>query len=366
MPIPTFKLKAYILPMALAVAGLSTTACAPVQDAQQSFKDTFASDDPCSNNARNIGMVGGALLGAIVANQLGDGAGAAIVGIAAGAGIGALIGQDMDERRCELHKISQKYQIPIQAQPITLADSGLTVQEQSEFKDTDNVGLKVNLQDTGKQFLSGSATLTPQARAYFTDIAKSYSPEFTNAKDKKQHAMAFQRKILIIGHTDDVGDSNANAVLAEKRAKEVANVFASQGVPKANLHYQGAGETQPRADNRTEEGRNKNRRAEIIDLPSQNALHAYLAHRKPVLAYYRTVPTAPQTQANQTMPTTQKTPASVKKTSLIPRALLKPTTHLMPLDVAGILKVSQLIKCKPMLILARPFLKKTIWHGCRF
>lgn len=285
---PKTQLKKQILISSLAIAALSTTACAPVKDAQQSLKETFASDDPCSNNARNTGVVLGGILGAVIANKLGDDLAASMVGVAIGAGIGGLIGNDMDDRRCELHKISQKYKIPIQSQAIQLSEAGINPKTSKQYEEKDALGLKVNLQDTGKQFLTGSSKLTPEAEEYFTAIAKSYSPKFNDSKDKKQNEILSQRQILIIGHTDDIGDSNSNAILAEKRAMTVANIFAKQGIKKANIHYQGAGETQPIADNRTEAGRNKNRRAEILDLPDQASLKAYLVNRKPVVAYYRT------------------------------------------------------------------------------
>lgn len=282
------KFKTNVLISSIAIATLSTTACAPVKDAQQSFKETFASDDPCSNNARNTGAVIGGVLGAVFANKLGDDLAASMMGVAIGAGIGGLIGNDMDNRRCELHKISQKYKIPIQSQSIKLVEAGINPKTNKLYDENDSLGLKVNLQDTGKQFLTGSSKLTPQAEEYFTEIAKSYSPKYNQSKDQKQKDILAKRQILIIGHTDDVGDSNSNAILAEKRAMTVANIFATQGIEKANIHYQGAGETQPIADNRTEAGRNKNRRAEILDLPDQSALKAYLVNRKPVVAFYRT------------------------------------------------------------------------------
>lgn len=279
-------LRKQILISSIAMTALATTACAPVKQAQQSFKDTFTSLDPCSNNARNIGVVAGGVVGGIIGHQIGD-IGAPI-GAIVGASIGGFIGHDMDNRRCELHKISQKYEIPIQSQPIELGEAGINPKNNKEYGEKDALGLKVNLQDTGKQFLTGSSKLTPKAEEYFTAIAASYSPAAGDAKDKKTNDIFAKRQILIIGHTDDVGNSNGNAVLAEKRAIEVAKIFEKQGINKSNIHYQGAGETQPIADNRTEEGRSKNRRAEIIDLPDQAALYAYLAHRKPVIAFYRT------------------------------------------------------------------------------
>src|SRR6201999_2505631 len=95
------------------------------------------------------------------------------------------------------------------------------------------------------------------------------------------------KRILLVGHTDDTGGSTENANLSERRAAAVARVFASQGVPAANLYYQGAGETLPVADNHTEAGRAANRRVEIVDLTDDAAFHKFLASRRQTLAFYR-------------------------------------------------------------------------------
>lgn len=81
---------------------------------QPSFKETFASDDPCSNNARNIGIGVGAVLGAVIGNQVKHNDKARLLGAALGATAGGLIGYDMDKRRCELSKIAKQYNLDIQ------------------------------------------------------------------------------------------------------------------------------------------------------------------------------------------------------------------------------------------------------------
>jgi hypothetical protein len=93
----------------------------------------------------------------------------------------------------------------------------------------------------------------------------------------------------LIGHTDDSGSSQLNADLSERRAKAVAKLFKDAGVPEGQIFYQGAGETLPMADNKTPEGRAKNRRVEIVDLNDETSFKAYLANRRPNTAYYRPV-----------------------------------------------------------------------------
>ncbi|MES2652312.1 MAG: OmpA family protein [Bacteroidota bacterium] len=70
--------------------------------------------------------------------------------------------------------------------------------------------------------------------------------------------------IEIEGHTDNVGDRKLNEKLAENRAKEVYSYLITNGIDKKRLTFKGYGETKPKADNTTEEGRMQNRRTEFI------------------------------------------------------------------------------------------------------
>ena len=69
--------------------------------------------------------------------------------------------------------------------------------------------------------------------------------------------------VRITGHTDDVGSERSNQILSEGRANAVRNELLKRGVAPARIEADGKGETQPIADNKTEEGRAKNRRVEI-------------------------------------------------------------------------------------------------------
>ena len=67
----------------------------------------------------------------------------------------------------------------------------------------------------------------------------------------------------ISGHTDDVGNADKNMVLSKKRAESVKRFLISKGVSEAQLVIKFFGETAPIADNKTAEGRQKNRRVEM-------------------------------------------------------------------------------------------------------
>ncbi len=70
-------------------------------------------------------------------------------------------------------------------------------------------------------------------------------------------------KIEIRGNTDNVGTEASNQVLSEARAKSVYTYLTSKGIDPSRLTYLGLGETQPKADNATAEGRKQNRRTEF-------------------------------------------------------------------------------------------------------
>lgn len=70
-------------------------------------------------------------------------------------------------------------------------------------------------------------------------------------------------KILITGHTDNIGKPEDNLKLSEGRALSVVNYLVSKGISKDRLAHKGFGATKPLANNDTEEGRAKNRRTEL-------------------------------------------------------------------------------------------------------
>ena len=71
-------------------------------------------------------------------------------------------------------------------------------------------------------------------------------------------------KISIEGHTDNVGTPASNKTLSEQRAKSVMNAVVQKGIVAGRLTAVGWGQDKPIADNRSEDGRAKNRRVEIV------------------------------------------------------------------------------------------------------
>jgi outer membrane protein OmpA-like peptidoglycan-associated protein len=73
-------------------------------------------------------------------------------------------------------------------------------------------------------------------------------------------------KLSIEGHTDNVGNPKSNKTLSEDRAKSVVTAIVAHGIDIKSLSSVGHGQDKPIADNKTEEGRAKNRRVELVKM----------------------------------------------------------------------------------------------------
>jgi outer membrane protein OmpA-like peptidoglycan-associated protein len=110
-------------------------------------------------------------------------------------------------------------------------------------------GLVVNLSDV--LFDTGKYTLRPLAReklAKISGIVLAY-PDL---------------RLAIEGNTDSVGGDAMNQELSERRAGAVRDYLAQQNIPMTSMTAQGFGKTQPVATNDTAEGRQENRRVEMV------------------------------------------------------------------------------------------------------
>ncbi|WP_165390698.1 OmpA family protein [Pseudoduganella lutea] len=73
-------------------------------------------------------------------------------------------------------------------------------------------------------------------------------------------------KIAVEGHTDNSGDAKRNKALSEQRAATIVTALKGAGIEAARLKSAGFGADKPIADNRTEDGRARNRRVELVKL----------------------------------------------------------------------------------------------------
>jgi OmpA-OmpF porin, OOP family len=100
-------------------------------------------------------------------------------------------------------------------------------------------------------FDTGKAAIKPESQPIIEQITALM----------KSHA---DLRLSVEGHTDNVGTPASNKALSEQRAKAVLDAVVKQGVAANRMTALGWGQDKPVADNRTEDGRAKNRRVEIV------------------------------------------------------------------------------------------------------
>ena len=110
-------------------------------------------------------------------------------------------------------------------------------------------GMQMTLDDIA--FAPGQANLRPAAKSSLGKLVA-----FVNRDPSKP--------IRNEGHTDSSGNTHANQVLSQRRADAVRDALVAAGVAANRITTVGLGESQPVADNTTEEGRARNRRVDVI------------------------------------------------------------------------------------------------------
>jgi outer membrane protein OmpA-like peptidoglycan-associated protein len=170
------------------------------------------------------GALVGAGLGALVGGKNGALLGAGI-GAAAGAGSGALVGRYMDKQEQKLKEVK-----------------GAKVERHG-----DQLVVKF---DSAILFDTNKADLKPQSKTDLTEFAKVLK-EYN------------ETDLVIEGHTDSRGKKARNVKLSRERAEAVVSFLSSQGVAIGRMTSRGLADDQPVADNKTEAGRQQNRRVQI-------------------------------------------------------------------------------------------------------
>jgi outer membrane protein OmpA-like peptidoglycan-associated protein len=186
-----------------------------------------------------IGAATGAAVGGVIGNQTGSTARGAIIGAVVGGAAGTIIGHQMDQQAKELSQT-----IP-----------GATVARVGE-------GIEVTFA-SGLLFAFDSDQILPTAGTNLAELAKSLQ-KYPDSQ------------LLIVGHTDNVGDAAYNQRLSERRSNSAAAYLATQSVDRSRLAASGKGESEPVATNDTDAGRSQNRRVEV-------AIYASEAYRQRVL-----------------------------------------------------------------------------------
>lgn len=126
----------------------------------------------------------------------------------------------------------------------------------------------------GFQDADGCPDELPKAVAKFAGVIKGIEFDFGKATIRKASTKLLDEavkvlteykelNVLITGHTDDVGERQTNVDLSEARAKSVKDYMVSKGIDTGRIDTHGAGPDSPIADNKTDAGRQQNRRIEF-------------------------------------------------------------------------------------------------------
>ena len=210
----------------------------PMLLAASSLAFVAACDGSRPNNNQNaergalIGAGVGALAGVLTGDTVDDRRRGAIIGATLGAAGGAVIGNQLDRQEEELRQ---------------------------------QLGGNVGIVNNGNNlvvtlpqdilFATNSTALSGSLQGDLRTLASSINrfPDTT---------------VNVIGHTDNVGDAAFNLDLSQRRAQAVTSVLINSGVSPTRIRSIGRGEDAPVATNLTAEGRQQNRRVEIVITPN--------------------------------------------------------------------------------------------------
>ncbi len=177
-----------------------------------------------------IGATGGAVIGGVIGNNTGDGNTAlgSIIGGVVGGAAGAIIGDRMDKQAKK-------------------------IEEEIPGAEVERVGEGINVtfdESSGVYFDTEKYNINAKSRETLNKLADIFK-EYPNSN------------ILVEGHTDSTGSDSYNLTLSKNRAQAVTGYLVDNGIDRGRFTTKWYGESQPKYDNSTAEGRSKNRRVEL-------------------------------------------------------------------------------------------------------
>jgi len=174
-----------------------------------------------------VGTAAGGGMGAVIGKAAGNTALGAIIGAAVGGATGAVIGHTMDKQ-------AQEIQNKVPDAKVKRVGEGIVV----EFSSNVLFGFDKSL-------------LSNDAKANLDKLV-------TVLNDYRDTDIELQ------GHTDSKGSMSYNQNLSEERAGSVLGYLGAKGISLSRMTIKGFGETVPKYDNNTESGRSQNRRVEFL------------------------------------------------------------------------------------------------------
>lgn len=212
----------------LALAGLLLAGCQTNPDGTRTVNKTA------------VGAAVGAVAGGVLGNQIDDDGNrdrgtitGAAVGAAAGAGVGYLF--DRQERELRQAVADERVAKEVEVERVRDDLLKLTLANEVSF-DYDSAAIKPTFRPTLQKL---------------ADVLAKYD----------------RNRVTIVGHTDSTGSEVYNQGLSERRAEAVRRELSTLGVPASIIGATGRGESEPRATNATEAGRQLNRRVEVLVQP---------------------------------------------------------------------------------------------------
>lgn len=174
-----------------------------------------------------VGTAAGGAMGAVIGKAAGNPALGAIIGATVGGATGAIIGREMDKQAAEIEQ--------------TVPDA------------------KVERVGEGIVVEFSSAVLFGFDRSDLSTEAKANLDKLVKVLDTYPDT-----NIEVQGHTDSKGTDSYNQTLSVKRATSVSDYLAANQIKTERITTKGFGETLPKYDNETEDGRAQNRRVEFL------------------------------------------------------------------------------------------------------
>jgi outer membrane protein OmpA-like peptidoglycan-associated protein len=174
-----------------------------------------------------VGVVAGGAMGAVIGKVSGNTALGAIIGAAVGGATGAVIGHKMDKQAEEIKKT-------VPDAKVERVGEGIVVEFSSNIL-----------------FAFDKSSLSAEAK---TNLVKLVTVLNTYP----------DTDIEVQGHSDNQGSDAYNMKLSERRAGAVSAYLKSKGISGNRITIKGFGETQPKYDNNTDDGRTQNRRVEFL------------------------------------------------------------------------------------------------------
>lgn len=224
-------------PQTLVRSGLAIALC---------FSLVACSTVPTRQDQTAIGVGTGAVIGGALGNVIGKNTDGTVIGAALGGLIGGIVGHNYEDKKAEI--MGQPSASNSQVIHDAVSSDGLDMVKMADGS------MRVNVSgDAG--FNTGSAVIRDN---YLNTLEKL---------SRVIHASANSR-VVIIGHTDNVGSEMANQNLSLARATSVRNYLESNGTAASQMQVYGRGSSQPIASNETFDGRAKNRRVEVFIYPA--------------------------------------------------------------------------------------------------